>query len=213
MKYRIALSVFVAATLMTTGLLAADTQEKAGTYGETRAKMVNNYVTKVLQPLFTCFAANYNSGRNMKDPDQAERIEKKIKMCRSVSTTSFAPPPDSTASQLRSGMLSLISKLEQKLSGLASSLRKQKRAKQDKVKTGQLYGLNGTKVYTSEQRGTSQTSNYDPRNRYDNDVRGTRNALINLGTEYEALQKRLAQWTKRIQSQINMGAKQRQQRQ
>ena len=79
------------------------------------------------------------------------------------------------------------------------------------MQTGQLYGLEGTKVYTSEQRGTSQTSDYDPRNRYDNDVQGTRNALINLGADYEKLQKRMSEWIKQIQSQINMGAKARQQ--
>jgi|GEM_PF-4105668 len=210
MKHRTALLVFLVATLMTTGSMAADTGQKSGAYGERRAKMVNDYVNKVLQPLFTCFATNYNNGRNMTDPDQSRAIEKNIKMCRSVGTASFTPAPDGTASQLRSEILSLISKLERKLSQLENTLRKQKRAKKDKVKTSGLYGLDGTKVYTSEQRGTSQTSNYDPRNRYDNDVRGTRNALINLGTDYEKLQKRLQTWVKRIQSQINTGAQQRQ---
>ena len=111
MKHRTALLLFVVVILTASGAMAADNNKPAGTYGEERAKMVNNYVNKVLQPLFSCFATNYNSGRSMTDPDQADRISKNINMCRSVSTTSFTPPPDGTASQLRSEMLSLISKL------------------------------------------------------------------------------------------------------
>ena len=211
MKHRIALVMVAAALLMTFNVMAADNNKPAGTYGEERAKMVNNYVNKVLQPLFTCFATNYNSGRAMTDPDQSEKISKNIRMCRTMSTTTFAPPPDGTAAQLRSDMLNLISKLEQKLSQLESTLRMQQKAKRTSVRTGKLYGGKGAKEYTSRQQGVEAVSLRDPRKRFDKDVQGTRNALINLGTDYEKLQKRMTAWIKQVQDQINAGAKARQQ--
>jgi len=178
-----------------------------GAPGQDVANQANNYVSRVLMPLFNCFATNYNTARSARDSRSMSQVRQGISQCTMGSTLAPVQSPDGGGESIRSQLTSLLQRLSTAAGQLENAFRQQENARGKNVEKVDVVGMDQP-MYRESGDSQDRVYNNDPRGAYDNNVTHYRNTLINLGEDFERLKQDLDRWTKEIQQRLNQAAQQ-----
>ncbi len=165
-----------------------------------RAKMVDNYVSNVLRPLFECFTSAYNGAKAASSSKAAHDVYKNLRKCRMITSMVMDPPPDGDAASIKSEITSLMDRLEPLISELESKL-----SEYENVKTsGQRYAYPFGKEDTYRRIGYQEGDNYrrDRYNMAENAVGRVRVKINDLGADYKEIEKHFKEWIERVKAEI-----------